>query len=363
MKTQLLLALLAVSIPGNVDARTTIHGDLPRKAEFTPEETPGLDTSYEVVRAANGSRLRAILTRPSGTTAKLPAIFLTQWVSCNSIEFRPTGNNEVRQLARQSGMVVIRVERAGTGDSEGPGCDKLDYDTEVADYRAAFDQLSRHAWVDADRIVIFGSSLGSTTAPLVAQGRKVAGVVVQGAGAVTYLERMIGFDRLNLERSGKYPVDQISREMVRRIRFQTHYLLEKKTPEQVVAEYPDLVGVWESLLGTDAKPHYGRPHAWHWQAADKDFLGAWANIEAPVMVVFGEYEQFETRHGHRLIVDTLNGLRPGSATWLELPKTGHDLSAYPDEKAAYSFAGGTSREDVFVAAVVEWLKKVTALTG
>lgn len=350
------LALFASS----AEAKTTFQGDLPRKASFPAENTPGLDTSYEVVRAADGSRLRVILTRPSGTSAKLPAIFLTQWVSCNSIEFRPTSNNEVRKLAIQSGMVFIRVERAGSGDSEGPGCDKLDYNSEVADYRAALDQLAAHQWVDADRIVIFGSSLGSTTAPLVAQGRKVAGVVVQGSGAVTYLERMIGFDRLNLERSGKFPIDQVSREMNRRIRFQVEYLLGKKTPEQVVADNPDLAGVWESLLGTDAKPHYGRPHAWHWQAAEKDFLGAWAQIDAPVMVVFGEYEQFETRHGHKLIADTVNSLRPGTAIWLELPKTGHDLMAYPDEKAAYGFANGTSREDIFVTAVVDWLKKVTA---
>ena len=53
-------------------------------------------------------------------------------------------------LASQSGMVLIRVDRAGTGDSEGPACDRLDYDTEVRHYREAFDQLARHAWVDPD---------------------------------------------------------------------------------------------------------------------------------------------------------------------------------------------------------------------
>lgn len=355
-----LLGLALAFSTSATEARTTVQGDLPRKASFPAEETPGLDTSYDVVRAANGTKLRAILTRPSDIKTKLPAIFLTQWVSCNSIEFRPDRNNEVRQLARQSGMVMIRVERAGTGDSEGPGCDKLDYDTEVADYRAALDQLTKHPWVDPDRIIIFGSSLGSTTAPLVAQGRKVAGIVVQGGGAVTYLERMIGFDRFNLERSGKFPIDQVSKEMNRRIRFQIHYLLEKKTPEQVVAEHPDLAGVWESLLGTDTKPHYGRPHAWHWQAAEKDFLGAWANVEAPVMVIYGEYEQFETRHGHKLIVDTVNALRPGSATWLEIPKAGHDMAAYPDVKSAYSFTGGASRDGAFVGAIVDWLKTITA---
>jgi pimeloyl-ACP methyl ester carboxylesterase len=337
----------------------TLTGDLPRKDNKPLENVSGLEIEYTFVTARDGTRLRAIITRPEGAKERLPAIFHTQSVACGSIEFPADGPPRIMQMiAQQSGMVTIRVDRAGAGDSEGPSCDRLDYDTEVAHYRDAFDQVSRHRWVNPDKMIIYGSSLGSTTAPLVAGGKELAGIIVQGAGAVTYLERMIGFDRLNLERSGKYKPDQVSAEMLRRIRFQTHYLLEKKTPEQVVTAHPDLAGVWESLFGTDAKPHYGRPYAWHWQAAEKDFLGAWSRIDAPVMVIFGEYEQFEMRHGHRVIVDTVNRLRPGTATWLEIPQAGHDLRIYPDPVSAYSFQNGERKPELFVGPVVQWLRKV-----
>jgi pimeloyl-ACP methyl ester carboxylesterase len=333
-------------------------GDLPRKDNKPLENVSGLESEYGVVKVSDGTRLRVIVSRPEGAEGPLPALFHTQAVSCETIEFADAQLTLLERLAKQSGMAIVRVERSGTGDSEGLGCDKLDYNTEVAHYRDAFDQLAKHHWVDPDRIIIYGSSLGSTTAPLVADGKKVAGVVVQGAGAVTYLERMIGFDRLNLERSGKYRPDQVNPEMLRRIRFQIHYLLEKKTPEQVVAEHPDLAGVWETLLGTDAKPHYGRPHAWHWQAAERDFLGAWSRIGAPVMVVYGEYEQFEYDHGHRVIVDTVNKLRPGNATWLEIPMAGHDMRIYPDPYSAYAWQNGERKPELFIAPVVEWLRKV-----
>jgi hypothetical protein len=356
---RIVTAILLVLATPVVAAPTTMIGDLPRKENKPLENVAGLQIEYSTVTARDGTRLRAIVTRPEGANAKLPAIFHTQAVACGSIEFPPDGPPRIMQLiAQQSGMVTIRVDRAGAGDSEGPSCDKLDYDTEVAHYRDAFDQMAQHPWVDGSKMIIYGSSLGSTTAPLVAQGKNVAGVLVQGAGAVTYLERMIGFDRLNLERSGKYRPDQVNDEMLRRIRFQVHYLLEKKTPEQIVAAYPDLAGVWESLFGTDAKPHYGRPHAWHWQATEKDFLGAWSRIEAPVMVVFGEYEQFEMRHGHRMIVDTVNRLRPGTANWLEIPQAGHDLRIYPDPVAAYAFQNGERKPELFVGPVVQWLRKV-----
>ena len=91
---------------------------------------------------------------------------------------------------------MVRVDRAGSGDSEGPACHELDYDTELAHYRSALDAtLARHDWLYRDRVVVYGSSLGATLAPLVSQGRKVAGVMVQGGGAVTYLERLIAFDK------------------------------------------------------------------------------------------------------------------------------------------------------------------------
>jgi dienelactone hydrolase len=78
------------------------------------------------------------------------------------------------------------VDRAGGGDSEGPRCHELDYDTEVAHYRFALEKLRRSERLDPDRVVVFGMSLGATTAPLVARGQNVAGVIASGGGALTY---------------------------------------------------------------------------------------------------------------------------------------------------------------------------------
>ena len=259
-------------------------------------------------------------------------------------------------------MVFARIERSGTGDSEGVPCSQLDYDTEVRHYREAFDQLGRHEWIDPSRIVIYGNSLGATTAPLIAQGKKVAGVAVQGGGAVTYVERMISFDRLYLERSGKYRPDQIHDEMVRRIPFHVEYLLGRKTPEQIELERPDFKGVWASIRGgAEAPPHYGRPYAWHWQAASKNFLEAWTAVAAPVLVIHGEFDQFEPRHGHQLIADTLNRLRPGSATFIQIPRADHEIELYASAEDAYAYRNPTVRHELLVRPLVEWARRVTGL--
>lgn len=353
----LLIAMATTAAP----AQVRLVGDLPRKDGKALVALPGLETEYGLIRTSEGARLRTILTRPAGTAKRLPAIMLAQWVSCSSLDFAGDSQNVVRHIAEHSAMVFIRVERSGTGDSEGLPCSALDYDTELRHYREAFDQLARHPWVDRDRIVIWGSSLGATTAPLIAEGRKVAGIAVQGGGGLTYLERMINFDRIYLERSGKYAPAQIHGEMNRRIPFHVEYLLGDNTPEQIERERPDLKGVWQNIRGAaEAPPHYGRPYAWHQQAAKKDFLEAWTKLRAPVLVIYGEYDQFETKHGHKLIADTVNKVRPGSATFIEVPKADHEIELYASAEDAYAYRNPTVRHELLVQPLIEWVRRATA---
>jgi pimeloyl-ACP methyl ester carboxylesterase len=358
---KLILLLVALAVPSASAAQARLVGDLPRKGGKPLVELVGVETEYGVFRTSDGTRLRTIVTRPAGASGPLPAMMLTQWVSCGSLDVSADKPSLMRQLAEESHMVFVRVERSGTGDSEGAPCSELDYDTEVRHYRDAFDQIVRHRWVDPKRILLFGSSLGATTAPLVAAGKKVAGIAVQGGGALTYLERMIHFDRLYLERSGKFTPAQLHEEMNRRIAFHVAYLLERKTPEQVERDSRALAGVWKSIRGgADAPPHYGRPYRWHWQAASKDFLEAWSNVQAPVLVVYGEFDQFETRQGHKLIADTLNRMRSGSATFIEIRRADHDMDVYASAEDAYAYRNGTFRPELLLEPLLDWARRVTA---
>ena len=355
------IAVALLLAPTAALTKSSRTGDLPRKEGKALVDLPGLETEYGQVRTSEGTRLRTILTRPAGVTGRLPAIMLAQWVSCGSLDFGADRNNELRMIAERSGMVFARVERSGEGDSEGVPCAELDYETEVRHYREAFDQIARHPWVDPERMIVWGSSLGATTAPLIVQAKNVAGIAVQGGGAVTYLERMINFDRLYLERSGKYTPAQIHEEMTRRIPFHVEYLVRGKTPEQIERERPELKGVWQRIRGgAEAPPHYGRPYAWHQQAAKRDFLEAWTNVQAPVLVLHAEYDQFEPEHGHRLIVDTLNKLRPGSATFAKIPRADHSIDVYASAEDAYADRNGTRSRELLADPIVEWAKKVTA---
>jgi len=332
------------------------------------EAMPGVTSHYEVVEVGDGSRLQAIITLPGDEASPRNPLLFTQWVSCGSLEYREGSNSDelLAALARDSGLALVRVERSALEDS-GPACGDLDYDTELRHYVEAFTELLDNERIDASRVYVYGSSLGSTTAPLVAlrlqdAGFDIAGIMVQGGGAVTYYERMFNFERIYLERRPDVvaPAD-IHDELLLRARFQYEYLVEGRHPDQIAKDGPEMRRIRNDILGMGEKDQYDRPYAWHQQAARHNFLAAWAKVQAPVLVIFNAFDQFEVRHGHELIVDTVNRLRPGTATFIERPNIGHNDNRYATIEDAYAFRDGTPAWQGAADLMLSWLREVQSV--
>ncbi len=332
---------------------------------FAAEAIRGVDSHYRVIETSDGARLQTIITLPSNDSSPRHPLLFTQWVSCGPLEYREGSNSRelLAALARDSGLALVRVERSAL-DGSGPACEQLDYDTEVAHYTDAFAQLLDDERIDARRVYFYGSSLGSTTAPLVAinlqsRGVDIAGVIVQGGGAVTYFERMLNFERNYLERRpNEVAPSDIHQQLLERSKFQYEYLVAGRHPDAIAEESAAMAKVRNDTLGLAKTDHYGRPFVWHQQAAKQNFLAAWAAIEAPVLVIFNTFDQFETRHGHKLIADTVNRLRPGTATYLERPNIGHSDNRYATIEDAYAWEGGTPAWQGAATVMAEWLKSV-----
>lgn len=332
-----------------------------REVTFTPpakplEQIDGLDSYYGVLETPDGARLRTIVTRPANTNGPLPAIFFVQWVSCDTVEFTAPGAwiDVFKAVAQRSGMAMIRVERSASGDSEGPACHKLDLATELAHYRFAFERLTQSPHVDPDRVVVLGNSLGSMLVPMVAQGRQVAGAAITSGGGLSYYERMLHFDRMHLERGGGAP-GELLEKLMWQARFHVEYLLNGRTPEEIAERDPGLGRIWGQIPHVGDGVHYGRPYAYHHQAARLNLLGAWAAIEAPVLVIYNEYDQYESRRGAEVVVETVNRLRPGSARFVVLPMQDHSFYLYPSADAAFRGDGGVAVPEPGTQAILDWL--------
>jgi dienelactone hydrolase/glyoxylase-like metal-dependent hydrolase (beta-lactamase superfamily II) len=338
-------------------ALAALHSTAPHAAE----SHPGLKTEYGELLPGDGARLRTIVTKPERATGRLPAVLFVQWLSCDSIELRPNAQDGwsvlIRRLISESGMLWQRTEKSGVGESKGTPCAQLDYETELAHHRAALRQLQARPDVDPRRIVVFGASMGSNYAPLVAADQDVAGVVVWGGGATTWFERMLRFERNALELGGTDP-QALASEVNARAAYFARYLLKAETPAAIAASDAKLGEVWKRIVGTSDTGHYGRPFAFHQQAQQQNWAGAWARVRAPVLVLYGEYDWFESHEAAQLIANIVNDRKPGSATFRELPQTDHHFTRYGSRRDAFREKDGKESAAPAVTAILDWLSQI-----
>jgi dienelactone hydrolase len=132
---------------------------------------------------ASGARLRTIVSIPANLVGRAPAVLLVAGGGCGSIDTPLSPDVAQPGLVRVIGMngfVTMRVDKSGMGDSEGPPCDSIGYEEELAGYGAALQALKAHRSVDPARVFLLGVSLGGVFAPVLANESAVAGIVAYG---------------------------------------------------------------------------------------------------------------------------------------------------------------------------------------
>jgi uncharacterized protein len=138
---------------------------------------------YASVEVTEGVRLRTLVSVPEYASRRLPAVMLIQGGGCGSIDAplnTTQGQPGLIHAIGSHGFVTMRVEKSGVGDSEGPPCNSIGYQQELAGYRAALQALESHPAVDPNRVFLLGISLGGVFAPILAGDGRIAGVIVFG---------------------------------------------------------------------------------------------------------------------------------------------------------------------------------------
>ena len=325
------------------------------QVRFTPvplESYPGIETTYDQIMSDHGIRQRIIITRPEQKTGPQPAIFVLQGLSCSSIEYWPgrTSNfiRTLRHLVAKSGMIVMRTEKPGLGDSEG-NCSQTDFATELNGYEVALEHLKSLPYVDPDRILVFGSSMGSALAPYFANKFNLNAVISDGTYYRTWFEHMLEIERRIKSYQGhnETTVNQLMNEAY--IPLYYGMLVQKKSYADVIDEHP--------LLGShnyhQDRHMYGRPVEFYHQMQDFDVAGNWQKLKAPVRIRWGTSDWIMSEADNHMIMEVLQKAGHPDAELFIFEGLDHFNTIQPSMEASFQGASG-EWDDQIADQIVEW---------
>lgn len=312
----------------------------------TPRETgDGCGVEYGFV-VSNGQRLRTIVTTPKVGDAKPadakadaaksaadkhPGFLFVQGLSCAPTEGVALYTNILYDLS-QHGVVTMRVEKPGIGDSEGPPCSEINFEQELDGYRQALKALKARPDVDPERVFLFGHSMGGVMGPLLAAENPVRGIIVYGTAVRTWVEYMLENARRQTGLTGATP-DAVEQAVRQETLFQTELLINRRSPAEIREKHPDLAAYFAENMVDDAHI-YGRHYTFFQQLGDAQLADAWRKVSGRVLALWGESDFVTSPEDHRLIAEIVNAVHPGHATFTALPGIDHAFSKQPSAQAS-----------------------------
>lgn len=290
------------------------------------EDDPLVATEYGAVRV-DGSWRRTLITYPrTSGTVRSPAVLIVGGIGCYSVDAARNLEDPYLRIAHdfgRRGIVAMRLEKSGIGDSQGPPCPTVDFLSEERSYEIALKALRTDRHVDARRVYVFGHSIGSAIAPRLAAEQPVAGIIVAEGVGINWFEYELANLRRQLELAGEPPAkidaDLADKEIC------MHKLLVEKGDEAAIEK-----------AKPDCKAHnvYPAPAAYLQEVAQLDLGDAWTKVSAPVLVIYGTADFVTARSDHERIAQIVNASHAGAATFAPIEGMDHYLSP-----------GGTMKED------------------
>lgn len=333
------------------------------KIKLDPQPLEALEHSavtYDFVKLPKGERLRTIITEPKASKGKSPAFLFIQGLACASID-RPSmpeaPDTKLVHAMAQAGFVTMRVDKPGLGDSEGPPCGTIDFQTELAGYVAALKQLKTLPSVDPERVYLFGHSMGGVMAPYVAKAVPARGAIVYGTLVRTWMEYLLENTRRQALLSGASE-EEVSRMVLEQTRLVAPVLIDGKTVEQVWKDHPE-----RKFDDPTYEPEriYGRHVRFFQQLQELNLSQAWKQADVAVLAIHGEYDWVSPQEDHELIAKIASAQPRGKPSrFLSLPQADHGFTLHDTLAASLSAMGRGRWAEELPKAVLGWIREVEA---
>lgn len=259
--------------------------------------TDKVEVIYDQVMSL-GERMRTIITKPR-KAGKHPVIFFVQGLQYGSVETPLSQSMYMTDFLNYfaEDYVTLRVEKPGCGDSDGGPNEAVTFWRESDIYLQALRAVKKYDYVDADRIYIFGHSMGGIMGPIAASKEPVAGVCAYGTGVEPWGDYMIRNTRRQAVLGGanEEQADAQARDQRRMVELCFEQGL---SPAQALAADPSLANHINSTSSPDRQIYVARSYRFHQELANADMISFWEQLECPVLGLYGEadFVSFEDDH-------------------------------------------------------------------
>ena len=290
------------------------------------ESDPRVDTVYSSISIA-GSLRRTLVSTPKGATGRLPAVLLIGGIGCYSVDNPADPNDVYRRLAHdlsKAGLIVMRIEKSGIGDSQGTPCFETDFNSETQMYAAGLAALEKEPHVDPDKIFLFGHSIGTLIAPRLAVKNSVAGIVIAEAAGINWFEYELANLRRQSVLGGDTPTE--TDDLLRSKEVCMHRLLIEHQPEESIES---------SMPECKKRNSYPVAAPYMQQVAALNVAEPWSQVRVPVLAVYGTADFVTAEAEHQRIVDIVNTGHPNAATLILIQGMDHHLEIMGTPQHAY----------------------------
>jgi pimeloyl-ACP methyl ester carboxylesterase len=314
------------------------------------EDNDSVETLYQSV-SVDGSLRRVLLTAPKWLNHPRPAILILGGIGCYSIDVATDLQDAYRRLAvdlGRAGFAVVRLEKSGMGDSQGPPCMTVDLLTEMHSYEIALHALQSEPHVDKGRIYLLGHSIGTLMAPRIAKRQRVAGIIIVNGLGRNWIEYELWTLRRQLQLGGESPSAVDAKLAMKEICM--HQLLVEKQPEPEIEQ---------ALPECKVYNNYPASAIYMQQAAALNPAEPWAELSVPLLAIHGTADFVTDEADHVRIVEIVNSSHAGIATLKEIDGMDHHLDVAGTESEAYDLrvkrhSSGPFDENLSHA-ILDWL--------
>lgn len=320
---------------------------------FLTLQAPTPETIHRTIQIDNAP-YDAMLTQPS-TPGKHPAVFIIGGLGCYSLADLKPDDPYTAFIAGLTarGFVTMRVDKSGEGKSGGPPCKSPQSDLQLAVRRSAagLEALASYDFVDRTNIFVFAHSIGPLEGVLVMQKLSFSprGFLAIETIGKTWMEYTLENARRQLPLLGM-PSDKADQYVRLTELCQHRFLIDKRTPEQVVQEKPECKD----------QVNFPASYTYMQQIADLDLAVEWKKVDVPVLVTYGTSDPTTSADDAHYLVEMINSFHPGRAEYMEFAGMGHGLDLSPSPRAWLESIRKQEHgkfDSEFLARIASWMEK------